>query len=158
MKIYSIMILLILMRVVHASEYQEQALVPVVSQAQTQSPRLLATRMKAYPVLDRLETLLYPNRNFKREEPAARLVRIEVAVFGVKQIGTINERLQKLDNELASWQIASYAQPETKVVKMPPPTIIHNPSPPRTQNSNYSRITTPIIQNIARRSIDAIFN
>lgn len=69
--------------------------------------RVLASKKRTYPFLDQMEELLYPGRDFKKENPGKRLERLEIATFGAKQVGSIPERTGKLESEVESWQIAN---------------------------------------------------
>ena len=157
-----------------AFEYQEQALSPMQSITETTtSSRLLAPKQKTYPFLDQLEASLYPNRNFKQDKPGDRLERIEVAVFGKKQSGSISNRLENLQSELENWQIGNmkaiknteshnkkemvsyqhYNNPQiTQRASLPV-----RASAPRDYDYMNYRAATPLVQNIGRRAIDAIF-
>ncbi len=176
---------------VEAFEYQEQALQPL-SPSDTQSPypkdtpsqRLFAPKKKIYPFLDQLELLLYPNKNFKSENPAQRLERLEMAVFGSKQRGNIGTRLNNLQTELENWQIGNMKVVKTQEPKKEPKLAQSKPDlnkeavayqqysnpvipaqaslsyqRPASRDYNYMnyRLATPLLQNIGRRTIDAFF-
>lgn len=176
MNIYSIIALLIFAtNSVQAFEYQEQTLSPMQSLAETTaSSRLLAPKQKTYPFLDQLEASLYPNRNFKQDKPGERLERIEIAVFGKKQSGSISNRLENLQAELNNWQIGNmktvknieannkkekiayqhYNNPQ--IIPRQAFNVQRQASPKDYDYMNY-RMATPLVQNIGRRAIDAIF-
>ena len=69
--------------------------------------RVLAPKQKRFPILEQLEYLLYPTQSFVDEKPRLRLERLEVAVFGNKQKGSVPTRLHKLKDEITAWQIAN---------------------------------------------------
>ena len=158
MKTYSIIVLLILVTSsVQAFEYQEQT-----------PQRLFAPKKKIYPFLDQLEASLYPQQNFKRDNPSQRLERIEIAVFGSKQSGSISTRLNNLQSELNNWQIGNMKVVKTqepKAERLKPNAYIapahsalsvQHPASKDYDYMNY-RLATPLVQNIGRRAIDAIF-
>lgn len=96
------------------AQYQSQALTieantSTVGRTFThfEGARILAPKEKSYPFLDQLEYLLFPSLDFKKQNPGKRLQRLEMAVFGEKQKGKIKNRLNKLQNEVDSWQIAN---------------------------------------------------
>ncbi len=172
------MLLLILVQgsAVRAFEYQEQALEPMSETTQPQ--RLLAPKIKTYPFLNQLELLLYPNRNFRSENPNQRLERLEMAVFGTKQQGNISIRLNNLKEELDKWQIGNMqamkntrqnterSEPNIEKERIAyqrynNPAVIPNTNPniPVTKDYQYMnyRLATPLLQNIGRRTIDAFF-
>lgn len=180
MKIYSIIVLLILaINSVEAFEYQEQTLQPL-THSDTQSQRLFAPKKKTYPFLEQLESLLYPSKNFRAEQPGQRLERLELAVFGNKQSGSISNRLNNLQTELENWQIGNMKAIKTQELNAEhsklneekerisyqhynSPQIIQRsalsaqqPAPKDYDYMNY-RMATPLVQNIGRRAIDAIF-
>ena len=70
--------------------------------------RILAAKEASFPILDQYETLLFPQKNFKKEKAKQRLERIEVAVHGNIQKGSIQYRLNLLEDEITGWQIANY--------------------------------------------------
>jgi hypothetical protein len=70
--------------------------------------RILAAKEAIFPILEQYETLLFPQKDFKKEKPKARLERIEIAVHGNIQNGSIKHRLNLLENEITAWQIANY--------------------------------------------------
>lgn len=72
-----------------------------------QGSRILASKKRNYPFLDQLEELVYPGKNFESENPGKRLERLEIAVFGNKQNGSIAERTESLEQEIEGWQIAN---------------------------------------------------
>jgi len=69
--------------------------------------RVLASKKRTYPFLDQMEELLYPGKDFEKENPGKRLERLEIATFGSKQAGSIPDRITKLESEVESWQIAN---------------------------------------------------
>ncbi len=69
--------------------------------------RITGPKRKSYPILDQFESKLYPRHNFKKENPSRRLERLEIAVFGNKQKGSIKKRVTSLKAELEAWQIAN---------------------------------------------------
>ncbi len=166
---------------IRAFEYKEQALEPVAIEAETdQQNRVLAPKIKTYPFLNQLESLLYPSKNFKSENPSQRLERLEMAVFGTKQNGSISTRLNNLKTELENWQIGNMKTMKPLELKAQGSMLndkrekypyqqynnpaISNHSALSIQHSahrdydymNY-RLATPLIQNIGRRTIDAFF-
>ncbi len=76
--------------------------------------RAMPPKRKAYPVLESLERQLYPGQDFHDENPSHRLERLEIAIFGAIQSGTIVDRLEKLGAELSNWQIASSPKPNQR--------------------------------------------
>lgn len=106
---------------VKAEYYKSQTLIPVRTEIRRTPPpldlgrtynehsdsRILAPKKINYPILDQMEYLLYPNKDFKNEKPTERLERLEIAVLGTKQNGKIKERVYKLKEELEAWQIAN---------------------------------------------------
>jgi hypothetical protein len=176
----------------------EQQLQPVIINPMTDSSlmagrtynhhqrvRTLAPKIKSYPFLDQLEFLIYPGRDFKLEKPGKRLERLEVAVFGETQSGTIPQRLSKLQDEITSWQIANtqtmeivnsntknnhaftLPKPQTKVPThghWTKQTINYQPNPVKQVNArkidydymNY-RMSAPLMQHTAKRLLDLMF-
>lgn len=181
--------------------YQEQELQPVNHFTSEPSPRIftgrtynvypdvrvLASKQSRYPALDQLEHLLYPNQKFDRENPGLRLERLEIAVFGVKQSGNVQERLHKLQSEIENWQIANmqvldilphtsnttqqaykiddrqeqkvayvnhYQQPYSGTIGL---SQLANQARKRDYDYLNYRLATPIIQNIGRQSVSAMF-
>jgi hypothetical protein len=121
------------------------------------APRILAPQKRRYPVLERFERLLYPGKNFSSEDPNKRLERIEIAVFGNTSQGrSIKERVQSLESELASWQIADSTEIHALPIAPRPPRYYQSRAKIDYQYQNY-RMAMPLIQNIGRRSINAIF-
>ncbi len=146
--------------------------------------RLMPPKRHAYPILESLEKELYPGIDFREEDPSERLERLEIAMLGRKQSGTISERLNKLRSEVANWQIASSSAAR--------PTQLHAEKTPdistperyaleaqqRSQMANerlrYSkflmserskaryetntvRVANPIVQRLGKYSLDAMF-
>lgn len=72
--------------------------------------RILAAKEANFPILEQYEALLFPQKKevFAREKPKARLERIEIAVHGNIQTGSVKHRLNLLENEITGWQIANY--------------------------------------------------
>ena len=70
--------------------------------------RILAAKEASFPILEQYESLLFPQKNFKKEKAKQRLERIEVAVHGNIQKGSIQYRLNLLEDEITAWQIANY--------------------------------------------------
>jgi hypothetical protein len=64
-------------------------------------------KAKSYPILESLELKLYPSQDFRQEQPGHRLERIEIAMFGSIQSGSISDRVERLRSEVANWQIAT---------------------------------------------------
>lgn len=141
--------------------YEEQALQPV-----EMSPRLMPPKQKTYPVLEKLEKMLYPDKNFNSENPSKRLERLEIAVMGSVQTGTISQRLTKIQNETEAWQISNIA-PKPNPTKPAPsvPGSVYQARPvpryiqePRSNHSYMSdRVMGSVIQNLSRRGINALF-
>lgn len=106
--------------------------------------RVVPPKRKAYPILDQLEFLLFPNLDFHKEQPGKRLERLELAVFGNKQKGKITTRVTNLQNEVDSWQIAnmqavdSLAKPESLRNDKPNKNLAYAAAPAAT-NNNLSR-------------------
>jgi len=97
---------------VAAATIQSQELqTPKLSQGRTYNrrpgSRILAPKVQRYPILEQLEYLLYPLKDFSKQKPRARLERLEIAVWGDKQKGSVAKRLDKLQQETESWQIAN---------------------------------------------------
>lgn len=69
--------------------------------------RILASKKRTYPFLTQMEELLYPGMLFESENPGKRLERLEIAVFGSKQKGSINNRVSRIKSEVEAWQIAN---------------------------------------------------
>ena len=144
--------------------------------------RILAAKKASFPILDQYEALLFPQKDFKEQKPKERLERIEIAVHGDIQKGSIKYRLNLLENEITAWQIANYQTLEilnqeknsqhayTQVANDHPkkqPKLRHMPQQayrPQYRQSkrrdydyeNY-RMASPIIKDIGRRSVRALF-
>ncbi len=125
-------------------------------------PRLMPSKIKTYPVLEALEKKLYPLRNFQKDNPNQRLERLEIAILGDKQSGSISERIHKLEETLSSWEIANSTPTKPNLHQAPiHPIISQAPQQIRPkrqidyQYMNY-RASMPIIQNIARRGIQHV--
>lgn len=157
----------------------EQELVPVVLKESRpisttagrtynnyQGSRILASKKKNYPFLDQMEELLYPGKNFQAENPGKRLERIEIAVIGTKQQGSIPERVSRLESEVESWQLAnaqalaiinSRTQPDTKnhAYNIPKQPAVINPTANQYQyqQPNYA-YSTNVQANQRTRTID----
>lgn len=200
MTIYIILLLILINHTAFASQLLEQSLNPVIINPMTDSKiqtgrtynqhdqaRALAPKTKSYPFLDQLELLIYPGRDFKLENPGARLVRLETAVFGDKQNGSIPQRLSRLQDEITSWQIANAqaleivssskkqehvfqsskfeagssksAQINYKAQPYYPPIPTTYQPPPQKYDYDYMnyRATTPLIQTVARKAIEVMF-
>lgn len=150
--------------------------------------RILAAKKAEFPILDQYEALLFPHKKgvFKEEKPKARLERIEIAVHGNIQKGSIKHRLNLLENEITGWQIANYQTLQILDTKQKDPHAFSynnfNPSQKRTQirqvqrnpypqyrANNFSqrkpvdydyqnyRLASPVIRDIGRRSVRALF-
>ncbi len=148
--------------------------------------RAMPPRTKSYPILESLEKQLYPNQDFREDDPGRRLERLEIAMLGARQSGTITERLERLRREVANWQIAAApaAQRQTptqlraQADDIPPAELYALKAQERTQIANeklrYSkllmadrnqtryennviRVANPIVQRLGKRTIDAMF-
>ena len=148
--------------------------------------RILAAKEASFPILDQYEALLFPHKKgeFSKEKAKARLERIEIAVHGNLQKGSIKHRLNLLENEVTSWQIANYqtleildtkakdsrafSYPNQSQQAIPKPTQYQYHQP--IQRNNYQRqrsvdydqqnyrLASPIIKDIGRRSVRALFD
>lgn len=157
----NILILLICVSILSPIKaYQGQSLEPIKLEQ-----RLIAPKQKSYPVLEKLEQVLYPAQNFNREAPGQRLDRLEIAVFGKRQEGDIATRLDKIQNEIMAWQISNVPS-KTNQSKLPVnnPVPLYKPVQPRyiqKPRSNYSymgdRVMSSVIQTLTRRGINALF-
>jgi len=147
--------------------YQEQSLEPMVfSQVETRS---LATKQKAYPILDEIEELIFPRHNFHKDSPGKRLERLEIAVFGqINKVDDIQLRLDKLRLEIESWQIAHSRPPNNlrdkprQAIQQQPHQIQARPvSMMQTRKPDYSymnyRMGSALMQNLGRRTINHVF-
>lgn len=160
-----------------SANYQEQSLLPLnSSEIDELDIRKLPPNKKKYPILDEFEKHLYPGRNFHKDSPNQRLERVEIAVFGAKQEGGIKSRLSSLEMELNSWDIAKVSSPKSprspqkisqeitpaQYIQTQPIVINKNPYNPRKKQIDYDymnyRMISPLIQNVGRRSISAMFN
>ena len=157
------------------AQYKEQSMTPI--------KRELAPQKRRYPVLEQLEAWLYPQKNFQDENPGHRLERLEIAILGHTVTGlnySISERVQKLQEEVQSWQIAKQPQinihkpkPSPPQIQQPQANFYHYQSyrQPYFQN-NYSKARSynnydydranyqtarSLIHNVGRRAIDTIF-
>ncbi|MEY3369929.1 MAG: hypothetical protein RLZZ361_599 [Cyanobacteriota bacterium] len=169
----NIIILLIFLLINSATaEYQEQELKPL-------KMRILAPKQKSYPVLEALESELYPQKNFSKEAPQKRLERIEIATFGEIQSGGIKERIDNLKIELQNWQIAKVqvtpaVTPKSQLMNPSRSHLTHSRQTQYqkafqyTRNRNQSikqpnyeylnyRIASPLVQNLGRKGIEKIF-
>ena len=147
--------------------------------------RILAAKEASFPILDQYEALLFPQKDFSKDKAKARLERIEIAVHGNVQIGSIKHRLNLLENEITAWQIANYQTLEILKTKKKNPNAfqyaqVSNPSYSRAQHTqpnpyqarpisirqntsmdydreNY-RLVSPIVRDLGRRSVRALFD
>jgi len=148
--------------------------------------RAMPPRAKSYPILDSLERELYPNQDFHKEDPGHRLERLEIAMLGTRQSGTIAERLDRLRSEIANWQIAqsapvhrpSQVQLHARADDIPPQELYALKAQDRQLANNerlrYSkflmddrakeryennvvRVANPIVQRLGKRTVDAMF-
>ncbi len=148
--------------------------------------RVMPPQRKSYPILESLEKQLYPGRDFREENPNHRLERLEIAMLGSYQSGTIAERLERLRSEVVNWQIAAApvakaspaAQLRAQTDDIPPAELYALKAQERNQIANermrYSkflmdertrarqetnivRVANPIVQRLGKRSIDGIF-
>ena len=145
--------------------------------------RILASKKASFPILDQYEALLFPQKDFKEQKPKERLGRIEIAVHGDIQKGSIKHRLNLLENEITAWQIANYQtleilnqkqnsqhaytqvannqvpQRQPNVRRMPQQT--YRPQYRQSKKRDYDyenyRMASPIIKDIGRRSVRALF-
>lgn len=129
--------------------------------------RLIPPKQKNYPLLEQLESLLFPKYDFKEDNPGKRLERLELASFGDVQKGSIKSRLDKLKAEIESWQIAN-ASPIKAEEKAKSPQKYHAPTfyrqnfvRPRVHrrvydNDQNNQLLTPLVQSISRRGINAL--
>ena len=151
--------------------------------------RILAAKEASFPILEQYESLLFPQKNFKKEKAKQRLERIEVAVHGNIQKGSIQYRLNLLEDEITAWQIANYQTLQILDTKKQDPSAFsynnfdetqtrtsirqknarninhhnHQQTAYRNQNKavdydyqNY-RMMNPIVRDIGRRSVRALF-
>lgn len=143
-----------------ASPYSSQQLMPVMLNKYTEQEysngnnyntysgvRIRGPKRKAYPVLDQFESKLYPRQDFRKENPGKRLDRLEIAVFGNKQKGSIKNRVGKLRAELEAWQIAN-EQVSTIIDGSKSRNLKKQlPQPPKKMMvQNYSHYPPPIYQ------------
>ncbi len=148
--------------------------------------RVMPPQRKSYPILESLEKQLYPSQDFREQDPAHRLERLEIAMLGSRQAGTVADRLDRLRSEVMNWQIAaapaSKPSPATQLRAqaddIPPAELYALKAQERNQIANermrYSkflmdertrarqetnlvRVTNPIVQRFGKRSIDAMF-
>jgi hypothetical protein len=148
--------------------------------------RILAAKEASFPILEQYESLLFPQKNFRKEKAKQRLERIEVAVHGNIQKGSIQYRLNLLEDEITAWQIANYqtlqildtkkqnsnafsysnfdkTQTSTSIKQRNTKSINHQQRAYKSQNKavdndyqNY-RMMNPIVRDIGRRSVRALF-
>lgn len=145
-----------------------------------QKSRILAAKDTRIPVLEQFENLLFPHKDFKKDQAKQRLERIEIAVHGNIQQGSIKYRLNLLENEITAWQIANYQtleilndnKNEAHAFQKPQKQVRAKTLQPRTQYypraqtqekkidydyQNY-KLISPIFRDISRRSVRAIFD
>lgn len=150
MKNKLIILLLINNLLLPALSFQEQELKPYT--------RSLPPKAKDYPILTKYEEVLYPNKKLVKSSAKERLERIEIAIFGNKQTGSIKDRLNKLDEETIAWQIGSYP-PKTPPEKVQPATPYLMPQTQSVKHKDYDyRLFTPLLRQVGRSSINSIFN
>lgn len=143
--------------------------------------RILAAKEASFPILDQFEALLFPQKNFKKEKARQRLERIEVAVHGNIQKGSIKYRLNLLEDEITAWQIANYqtlqildtkkqnsnafsynnfdeAQTKTSIRHRGTRDLHYNQQNKAVDYDyqNY-RMLNPIVRDVGRRSVRALF-
>lgn len=103
---------------------------------------------------------MYPNTNFRQDNPAQRLERLEIAAFGTKQKGNIDFRLAKIQDEILSWQIANN-MPVNQAKPFPERQIQYKqniPAPVRQVNyrQNHYRIINQALMQISRQGINQL--
>ena len=168
--------------------YIEQSSVSKMQQGRTynyhEGSRILAAKKASFPILDQYEKLLFPQKDFSKEKAKARLERIEIAVHGNIQKGSVKHRLNLLENEITAWQIANYqtlkilntqekdphafsyqnyqakAQPHYQANPYQQPRIQTISNRQRKVDYDYEnyRMANPIIRDIGRRSVRALFD
>lgn len=148
--------------------------------------RVMPPQRKSYPILESLEKQLYPGQDFREEDPGRRLERLEIAMLGSRQSGTVAERLERLRAEVMNWQIAAApaskpnraTQLRVEADDIPPAELYALKAQERNQAANermrYSkflmaerskarqetnvmRLANPIVQRLGKRSIDGVF-
>jgi hypothetical protein len=183
--------------------YQELSLKPVQIKNQSfnrmqlgrtynyhEGSRILAAKEANFPILEQYEALLFPQKKelFIKEKPKARLERIEIAVHGNIQKGSVKHRLNLLENEITAWQIANYQTLQILDTKAKNPNAFSYPEKPiairhtrirqnnqqqratsinnrqytnQTKPVDYDyqnyRLVSPILRDVGRRSIRALF-
>jgi hypothetical protein len=142
--------------------------------------RILAAKEASFPILDQFESLLFPQKNFKKEKAKQRLERIEIAVHGNIQKGSIKYRLNLLEDEISAWQIANYqtmqiletkkqnsnaftytnfdtAQTSTSIKQRQARATNYTQNKSIDYDYQNYRMINPIVRDVGRRSVRALF-
>lgn len=198
--LYRIILLSLFLSSTPAIAYQEMSLQPVQVRSPQYKPmqlgrtynyydgsRVLAAKEANFPILEQFEKLLFPQKDFSKEKPKARLERIEIAVHGNIQKGSVKHRLNSLENEITGWQIANYQTMKILDTKETNSNAFAYPSMQVSQKNTYIqrnyhpqgvygaprqnisqkkavdydyqnyRLASPVVRDIGRRSIRALF-